>query len=234
MDNYLKLKDRYYLLLTKNSGEYPVNHEKESIPILSRRRFLLYLGIFLGIIIAGLSLLKNIGIKAVNMFRIRSIEQTPMFDPDAWKLTVEGLVSTPLTIGYNELLKIESEEQVSDFHCVEGWSVDDVKWKGVRLKILFDKAGLKPGAAFATFHSASGIYSDSLSIKEALEPDVMLAYMLNDEPLPEEQGKPLRLVMPRMFGYKNVKWVNRITLTGTQETGYWERFGYKMDGVSYP
>lgn len=211
-----------------------MNHEKESISILSRRRFLLYLGIFLGIIIAGLSLLKNIGIKAVNMFRIRSIEQTPMFDPDTWKLTVEGLVSTPLTINYNELLKLESEEQVSDFHCVEGWSVDDVKWRGVRLKVLFDKAGLKPEAAFATFHSASGIYSDSLSIKEALEPDVMLAYMLNDEPLPQEQGRPLRLVMPRMFGYKNVKWVNRINLTGTQERGYWERFGYKMDGVSYP
>jgi len=211
-----------------------VNHEKESISILSRRRFLVYLGIFLGTIIAGLSLLKRAGIKAINRFRIRSIEQTPQFDPDTWKLTIEGLVSTPLSLRYDELLKLESEEQVSDFHCVEGWSVDDVKWKGVRLKVLFDMAGIAPEAAFVTFHSASGIYRDSLSIKEAFEPDVLLAYMLNDEPLPEEQGRPLRLVMPRMFGYKNVKWVNRITLTGTQETGYWERFGYKMDGVSYP
>lgn len=209
-----------------------MKREKESI--LSRRRFLIYLGIFLGIIIAGLSLLKKAGIKTINMFRIRSIEQTPSFDPDAWKLTIEGLVNIPLAISYDELLKLESEEQVTDFHCVEGWSVENVKWKGVRLKVLFDRAGLKLDASFATFHSSSGIYSDSLSIKEALEPDAMLAYMLNDEPLPEEQGRPLRLVMPRMFGYKNVKWVNRITLTGTQETGYWERFGYKMDGVSYP
>jgi len=211
-----------------------VNNEKESISILSRRRFLLYLGIFLGIIITGLSLLKNMGIKAVNRFRIRSIERTPPFDPDTWKLTIEGLVKTPLGISYGELLKLESEEQVKDFHCVEGWSVNDVKWKGIRLKVLFDMAGLTPEAAFATFHSASGIYKDSLSIKEALEPDVMLAYLLDDEPLPDEQGKPLRLVMPRMFGYKNVKWVNRINLTGTQEIGYWERFGYKIDGVSYP
>ncbi|MDO9099015.1 MAG: molybdopterin-dependent oxidoreductase [Candidatus Methanoperedens sp.] len=211
-----------------------MNNEKESISILSRRRFLLYLGVFLGIIIAGLSLLKKAGIKAVNRFRIRSIEQTPSFDPNTWKLTIEGLVKTPLTISYGELLKLESEEQVRDFHCVEGWSVNDVKWKGIRLKVLFDMAGIAPEAAFATFYSASGIYKDSLSIKEALEPGVMLAYLLNDETLPEEQGKPLRLVMPRMFGYKNVKWVNRITLTGTQEIGYWERFGYKMDGVSYP
>lgn len=211
-----------------------MNQEKESISFLSRRRFLIYLGIFLSVIIAGLSLLKKAGIKVINQFRIRSVEQTPQFDPGTWRLTVGGLVKTPLVIDYNELLNLESEEQVSDFHCVEGWSVDNVKWKGIRLKILFDKAGLLPEAAFATFHSASGIYSDSLSIKEALEPGVMLAYMLNDEPLPQEQGKPLHLVMPRMFGYKNVKWVNRITLTGTQEIGYWEKFGYKSDGVSYP
>lgn len=201
---------------------------------MSRRRFLILLAAFLGIIIAGLSLLKRMGIKAVNRFRIRSIENTPPFNPDTWKLMIEGLVETPMAIGYDELLKLESEEQVSDFHCVEGWSVDAVKWKGIRLRVLFDRAKPKPEAAFVTFHSASGIYRDSLSLNEALEQDVMLAYLMNDEPLPEEQGLPLRLVMPRMFGYKNVKWVNRITLTETQENGYWERFGYNIDGVSYP
>lgn len=201
---------------------------------VSRRRFLLYLAAFLGMVIAALTLLKRMGIKAINRFRIRSVEQTPLFDPATWKLTIEGLVDKPLVITYSELLKLESEEQVSDFHCVEGWSVEDAKWKGVRLKVLFDKAGLKPEAKFATFHSASGIYRDSLSVREALEPDVILAYMLNDESLLEEQGKPLRLVIPGMFGYKNVKWVNRITLTEQQDVGYWERFGYNIDGVSYP
>lgn len=192
------------------------------------------MGILFGLILVGLNYLKQIRIKAINTFRIRSIEQNPAFDHGTWKLTIDGLVNIPLDISYDELLKLESEEQVSDFHCVEGWSVDSVRWKGVRLRVLFDKAGLKPEAAFATFQSASGLYNDSLSIKESLEPDVMLAYMMNDNPLPEAQGLPLRLVMPGMFGYKNVKWVNRITLTRTQATGYWERFGYKIDGVSYP
>ncbi|MCZ7355600.1 MAG: molybdopterin-dependent oxidoreductase [Candidatus Methanoperedens sp.] len=212
--------------------------EPESAPesnyAMTRRKLLIFLGIFLGIIIAGFSIIKEAGIKTINKFRIRSIEQTPSFDPDKWELIVEGLVNTPLAISYNELLGLENEEQMTDFHCVEGWSVDKVKWKGVRLKVLFDRAGLRPEAAFATFHSASGLYSDSLSIKEALEPYVMLAYMMNDEALSDEQGKPMRLVMPRMFGYKNVKWVNKITLTATQETGYWENYGYKIDGVSYP
>lgn len=221
----------------KNSGEYRVNPEKEpksGLELSSRRKFLILLGILFGLIFAGLSLLKKMGIKTINRFRIRSIEQNPPFDPDTWKLTVEGLVDNPLVISYTDLLELESEEQITDFHCVEGWSVDNVRWKGVRLKIIFDMAGLKSDATFVTFHSASGLYSDSLSVKEALEPFVMLAYMLNDEWLPEDQGRPLRLVMPRMFGYKNVKWVNRITLTRTQEIGYWERFGYNIDGVSYP
>jgi len=211
-----------------------VNQEKESNPIMNRRRFLILLGIIFGTMIAGLGFLKQIGIMAINKFRIRSIEENPVFDPATWKLTIDGLVNTPLAISYDELLKLESEEQVSDFHCVEGWSVQNVKWKGVRLKVLFNKAGILPEAGFASFHSASGIYSDSLSIKESLESDVMLAYLMNDGPLPEEQGLPLRLLMPRMFGYKNVKWVNRITLTKEQETGYWENLGYKSDGVSYP
>ncbi len=214
-----------------------MNDEKGRISlqgIISRRKFLIYLGIFLGIIIAGLSLLRKAGLKTVNRFRIRSIEQIPSFDPETWELSIDGLVGTDLHISYKELLELESHEQVADFHCVEGWSVDKVKWKGVMLKVLFDKAGLKPDAASATFHSSSGMYSDSLSLKEALEQDVMLAYMMYDEPLPLENGGPLRLVMPRMFGYKSVKWVNRITITKLQEIGYWERFGYKVDGVSYP
>jgi DMSO/TMAO reductase YedYZ molybdopterin-dependent catalytic subunit len=222
------------LLRKKYIGGIFIDQEKESIFILSRRRFLVYLGIFLGIIIGLLSILKNAGIKTINWFRIRSVEQTPQFDPVTWKLTVEGLVNSTLVVTYNELLNLESEEQISDFHCVEGWSVDAVKWKGVRLKVLFNKTGLKPEAAFVTFHSASGLYSDSLSLKDAMEPQVMLAYILNDELLPQEQGRPLRLVMPRMFGYKSVKWVNRITLTQTQEVGYWESLGYNIDGVSYP
>jgi len=202
--------------------------------LINRRKFLIWLGILLGIIIASISVIKKRALSITNRFRIRSVEQTPGFNPDTWKLSVDGLVNMPLAISYDELLELKSEEQVSDFHCVEGWSVDDVRWRGIRLKVLFDMAGVMPEAGFLTFHSASGIYSDSLSIKEALEPDVMLAYMLDDELLPEEQGRPLRLVMPRMFGYKSVKWVNRITLTAVQEAGYWERFGYNIDGVSYP
>lgn len=216
-----------------NQGQ---NDEESLEKPISRRRFVIILGFIFAAIIGILSMLKEAGkktISSINRFRIRSIESTPDFDPETWTLTIDGLVENPLEITYKELLELEKEEQVRDFHCVEGWSVDDVKWKGIRLEVIFEMVKPTSEAVFATFHSSSGIYSDSLSIKEALEPDVMLAYMLNDEFLPEAQGRPLRLVMPRMFGYKNVKWVNRITLTKPQETGYWEKRGYNIDGVSY-
>ena len=81
-----------------------------------------------------------------------------------------------------------------------------------------------------TFHALGGEYQDSLSLKEALEPDTMLAYKLNDRNLSPEQGFPLRLIIPRMYAYKGVKWVERIVFTEKQELGYWERGGYPVDG----
>jgi DMSO/TMAO reductase YedYZ molybdopterin-dependent catalytic subunit len=71
---------------------------------------------------------------------------------------------------------------------------------------------------------------DSLSIQEALEPETMLAYRLNGKDLLSENGFPLRLVIPRMYGYKGVKWVERIVFTEKQEVGYWEQRGYSVDG----
>ena len=113
----------------RTMGESFMSQEKEpeSAPeanyAMTRRKLLIFLGIFLGIIIAGFSIIKEAGIKTINKFRIRSIEQTPSFDPDKWELIVEGLVNTPLAISYNELLGLENEEQMTDFHCVEGyWS----------------------------------------------------------------------------------------------------------------
>jgi len=113
---------------------------------------------------------------------------------------------------------------------VEGWGLDNQKWEGVHLKEIFSKIKISPKAKFITFHAVGGQYKDSLSIKEALEPNTMLAYKLNGENLSPDNGYPLRLIIPRMYAYKGVKWVERIVLTEKQEVGYWERGGYPVDG----
>lgn len=95
---------------------------------------------------------------------------------------------------------------------------------------IFSKVKISPKAKYVSFHATGGKYMDSLSIQEALEAETMLAYRLNGKDLPPQNGFPLRLVIPRMYAYKGVKWVEQIVFTEKQEVGYWERFGYPVDG----
>src|SRR2546423_771369 len=90
--------------------------------------------------------------------------------------------------------------------------------------------GARPAARFINFYSADGVYSESLSLPgQAFQPDVMLGYHLNRRPLVREQGAPLRLVVPEMYGYKYAKWINRVEFSERQEIGYWEHNGYTVD-----
>jgi len=166
----------------------------------------------------------------VNEFLIRSAEGTQHVDPKVWRLKVEGLVEKPISLSFDEIQNLPKKVQVNHFICVEGWGLDDQKWEGVHLKQIFSKVKINSNAKYVTFHATGGKYKDSLSIQEALESDTMLAYNLNGKNLPPEKGFPLRLIIPRMYAYKGVKWVERIIFTEKQETGYWEKFGYAVDG----
>ena len=85
------------------------------------------------------------------------------------------------------------------------------------------------GVTSLRFVSAEVPYQDSLTLEQALLPDVMLAYEMDGKPLSRPHGAPVRLVMPEMYGYKSVKWVNRIELGTTMQLGYWEQNGYDVD-----
>jgi DMSO/TMAO reductase YedYZ molybdopterin-dependent catalytic subunit len=120
-------------------------------------------------------------------------------------------------------------DQVSDFHCVTGWSVNDVRWAGVRIGELLDRVGARKSAHGLRFVSAENPYDDSLTVEQALLPDVMLAYEMDGAPISRPHGAPLRLVMPRMYGYKSVKWVQHIEVQDAPRPGYWEQHGYDAD-----
>jgi DMSO/TMAO reductase YedYZ molybdopterin-dependent catalytic subunit len=153
----------------------------------------------------------------------------PVFDPTRWRLRIEGLVERPGELTYDELLALPRAQQVSDFHCVTGWSVENVRWAGVRFDDLLAEARPRPEANAISFYSAEKPYVDSLTREQARSPDAMLAYELDGKPLTRPHGAPARVVMPRMYGYKNVKWVDRIVLTREQLDGYWEERGYDRD-----
>jgi DMSO/TMAO reductase YedYZ molybdopterin-dependent catalytic subunit len=149
--------------------------------------------------------------RRLRRYHIRSIEGTQPFNPETWRLKVDGLVEHPKQSTYPEVLELFKMTQVKDFVCVERWGLDNQKWEGFHLKQILDQVNAKSDARHVTFHATGGEYSDSLTLEEALEPETMLAYKLNDEFLRPKQGNPLRLIVPRMYAYKGVKWVEKIT-----------------------
>ena len=166
----------------------------------------------------------------VGGWRIYTISGSmPVFDPREWTLRIDGLVRKPVSLSYDELLALPRAHQVSDFHCVTGWSVHGVRWAGVRLHELLRLAEPLPAAQAIRFVSAEEPYDDSLTLKQALLPDVMLAYELDGRPLSRPHGAPARIVIPEMYGYKGVKWLARMELVAQQPTGYWEGLGYDQN-----
>jgi DMSO/TMAO reductase YedYZ molybdopterin-dependent catalytic subunit len=164
-------------------------------------------------------------------WRIYTIgSSVPRLDPAAYRLTVGGAVERPTTYTLADLRALPRAEQVSDFHCVTGWVVENVRWGGVRLHDVLAEAGLRPDAKALRFVSAEVPYDDTLTLPQALLPDVMLALDMDGEPLSQGHGFPARIVMPRMYGYKSVKWVTRIEArTAYTDLGFWEQRGYDKD-----
>lgn len=153
----------------------------------------------------------------------------PRFDQATWRLSVDGLVDSPQSFSYDQLRELPRSEQISTFHCVTGWSVQNVHWAGVRLSTVLDHVQAQSGARVVSFTSGEKPYVDTLTVAQARLRDVMLAYEMDGKPLPRVHGAPLRLVIPEMYGYKNVKWVERVTLGRTAQAGYWEERGYDTD-----
>jgi DMSO/TMAO reductase YedYZ molybdopterin-dependent catalytic subunit len=153
----------------------------------------------------------------------------PSFDEATWRLQVGGHVDRPVSLGYRDLLSLPKHEQVSTFHCVTGWTVKNVHWGGVRLSDVIGPARPQSQAHALEFVSAERPYVDSLTLQQAALNDVMLAYEMDGRPLKREHGAPLRLVIPEMYGYKNVKWLNAVNLVPKQPVGYWEGLGYDQN-----
>jgi DMSO/TMAO reductase YedYZ molybdopterin-dependent catalytic subunit len=151
---------------------------------------------------------------------------------EPYRLTVEGLVDRPATLSYQDLRGFPLVNQTSDFHCVEGWSVKGIRWKGFRFEELLRRVKPKPEARFAVFHALGkttfapgGLdhYVENLPISELLDPKkkCILALEMDGRPLTNDHGAPLRLVSPYDLGYKSAKYVVRIELTETPQPGWW-------------
>ena len=127
--------------------------------------------------------------------------------------------------------------QITRHDCVEGWSAIG-KWTGVPLKLLLDAAGLKSSARYIVFHCADkmsngAMYYESIDLVDAMHPQTMLAWALNDSILPIGNGAPLRLRVERQLGYKQAKYIQRVEAVASLDQVYGGKGGYWEDGAGY-
>jgi DMSO/TMAO reductase YedYZ molybdopterin-dependent catalytic subunit len=142
-----------------------------------------------------------------------------------WRLNIIGLVENPKEYLWEEFMELSQTVSISDFHCVETWSVKDQKWEGVKFKTIIEDSTPLKKARYVLFE-AYDTYTTSLPLDELLGDDVILAHKLNEESLPQPLGGPMRLVVPHKYGYKSIMWLHEIDFSERDKLGYWERGAY--------
>ncbi len=151
---------------------------------------------------------------------------------EPYLLLVDGEIETPVRFSYPDLRGFAQIRQTSDFHCVEGWSVADVRWGGFRISEILGRVKRKPGAEYLIFHAlgetgdkpeGQNHYRECYPLKELLDPkkECLLALDMDGKPLIHERGAPLRLVVPPDLGYKSIKYVSRIEFAKEPKPGWW-------------
>lgn len=143
----------------------------------------------------------------------------------AFRLAVSGAVDRPLSVGFAELLAMNPVTLALDVHCVTGWSVLGARWKGVRLRDLAERAGVKPSAKHVVFEAAHG-YTANVLRAEALNQNVLVTWELDGQRLAGPHGGPVRVVVPDLYFWKSAKWITGVRFTERDEPGYWETRGY--------
>jgi len=163
------------------------------------------------------------------------IKGTQNINGKNYTLNVYGLVETPLTLKYEEVLSnYKHYEKVVKLNCVEGWS-SKLLWEGVLIYDILKNANLKADANTVIFHCADG-YTTSLPIDYIRDEKILLAYKVNGIILPKEYGFPFRVVAEAKYGYKWAKWVVGIEVTNDPNyKGYWESRGFSNEAdIEHP
>lgn len=143
-----------------------------------------------------------------------------------WRLSIEGLVAEPLSLSVGDLKRLPQRRQITEIACEEGWSYI-AEWIGTPLFDVLRLANVKPEARYVVYFSIEPSWWDSIDMTDALHPQTLVAYAMNDADLPVPFGGPLRLRVPRQLGYKSVKYINRLVVTDNLK-----RFGKGLGSAS--
>ena len=157
-------------------------------------------------------------------------DTVPMLkDPASWRLSVGGMVRTPLSLTLDDLKRMPSVTYTIKHHCVEGWTAI-ATWTGVPVSAIAQQSGMTPAARYINFQSFDAGYSNGWDLASAMHPQTILAYAMNDRLLGPDHGAPLRLYSPTKLGYKMTKYLTAMNFTADRPGGYWEDQGYPWFG----
>jgi DMSO/TMAO reductase YedYZ molybdopterin-dependent catalytic subunit len=149
----------------------------------------------------------------------------PNVDLSTWDFRVFGEVEEPLTLSFEELQQLPTTELTADIHCVTRWSRFDTQFKGIHWRELAKLVRPKPAARYVLAHAEQG-FTANVPLAALEEPESLVAWEADGEPLTPEHGWPLRLVVPTRYFWKSAKWLRGLELRAHDTPGFWERLGY--------
>jgi DMSO/TMAO reductase YedYZ molybdopterin-dependent catalytic subunit len=161
------------------------------------------------------------------------VDPNPDRGPD-WSVAIDGLVDEEVTLSRADLEAMGNASFVSTLTCISnpigGDLISTAEWTGVPLVKVLERVGVKDTAIKAIFEGEDG-YTDSIPVERLMRPEPHLVWAMNGEPLPRLHGTPVRLIVPGLYGIKNIKWLTKITLTDEDYQGYWQQRGWTDEGV---
>ena len=162
-------------------------------------------------------------------FPVLHVGDVPTYAPGEWTLSIFGMVDTPFTLTLDQLKELPAVTPTFDIHCVTKWSKFDTTWTGVRVRDLFERAGVQKGAKYVMEHAEFG-YTTNIPLPDITTDDAIVAYAFEGEEIEPIHGGPVRIVVPHLYFWKSAKWVRGLELRDKDSAGFWERNGYNMYG----
>ena len=162
-------------------------------------------------------------------FPVLTFGPTPKIDLDTWRFRMFGLVEDEVVLDWKQFTSLDKATVDAEFHCVTQWSRLENTWEGVLFTEVMKLVRPRPEAKFAMAHCYGG-YTANLALEALTDDDVLFAYRHDGDPLAPEHGGPLRLVVPKRYGWKSAKWVSGLELMAEDAAGFWEARGYHMNG----
>ena len=160
-------------------------------------------------------------------FPVLTAGPTPRVPLDQWELTITTETGQVYRWDWAGLLALPSDTPTVDLHCVTRWSKLDSEWQGVALDTLLED--VETTADFALISSYGG-YTTNVPLEDLLDGKAWVAYRYDGDDLEPVHGGPARLLVPHLYLWKSAKWVRGITLSHTDEPGFWETLGYHNYG----